>query len=193
MGNDFLTVAFFKPFGVVSQFTPEGGHQTLAAFDLPKGIYSVGRLDHDSEGLLLLTGDNRLKHRLTDPAFEHPKTYWVQVEGAPEENQLALLRSGVVVQGQKTRPAEVSLIETPVLPPRNPPVRFRKTVPDAWLEITLTEGRNRQIRRMTAAVGLPTLRLIRVRQAGLFLFEMDLLPGQWKPVYIGVNTADKQL
>lgn len=179
------TIAFYKPFGVVSQFTPVGGHDTLASFHIPPGLYPVGRLDHDSEGLLLLTRNNRIKHRLTDPKFHHPKTYWVQVEGVPEEPQLAPLRNGLLIQGKWTLPAEARVLTPPdSIPPRIPPIRFRKTVPDSWLEITLTEGRNRQIRRMTAAIGFPTLRLIRVRQAGIFLFDLNIAPGMWKPVYI---------
>jgi 23S rRNA pseudouridine2457 synthase len=159
----------YKPYGVISQFTPEvAGQVTLAdVFDLPPGVYPVGRLDHDSEGLLLLTDDPRINHRLLDPAFAHPRTYWVQVEGAPDPDAAATLRTGVDIhikgKSWRTRPAQVSIFEVPpLLPPRIPPVRFRKTVPDHWLEITLTEGKNRQVRRMCAAVGLPVLRLVRV-------------------------------
>jgi 23S rRNA pseudouridine2457 synthase len=157
----FRYVLFNKPYAVLSQFS--GERQSLRDFIPIKNIYPVGRLDHDSEGLLLLTDDGALQHRLSDPKFEHPRTYWVQVERAPDEQALRQLREGVKIQGQRTRPASVRLMEIePALPPRNPPVRFRKTVPAAWLEIILREGRNRQVRRMTAAVGHPTLRLVRV-------------------------------
>jgi 23S rRNA pseudouridine2457 synthase len=170
-------ILFNKPYGVLSQFTPacrnsafrragtpEHGHKTLRDFGpFPSDVYPVGRLDLDSEGLLLLTNDNALKHRLTDPKFEHPRTYLVQVERIADEATLQKLRSGVVIEGKKTKPAEVRLLETdPALPPRSVPIRFRKNVPTAWLEITLREGRNRQLRKMTAAVGHPTLRLVRV-------------------------------
>lgn len=158
-------IIFNKPYGVLSQFTPEQGYASLKDFGpFPPDVYPVGRLDLDSEGLLLLTNDNALKHRLTDPKFEHPRTYLVQVERIPDETALQKLRSGVVIEGKKTKPAEVRLLETdPALPPRSVPIRFRKNVPTAWLEITLREGRNRQLRKMTAAVGHPTLRLVRVK------------------------------
>ena len=159
-----MLIAFNKPFGVLCQFTDRStpARPTLAGFGLPAGVYPAGRLDFDSEGLLLLTDDGRLAHRLTDPRHKQPKTYWVQVEGDPGTAQLEALRTGVVLNDGATLPARVRRIDAPPLWPRDPPVRVRKTVPDAWLEITLTEGRNRQVRRMTAAVGLPTLRLIRV-------------------------------
>lgn len=151
---------------------------TLAGFGLPPRVYAAGRLDHDSEGLLLLTDDGGLAHRLTDPRHKQPKTYWVQVEGDPDETQLAALRGGVELNDGRTRPAQARRIDTPALWPRDPPVRFRKTVPDAWLELTITEGRNRQVRRMTAAVGLPTLRLVRV---AIGPHRLDgLVPGQWR-------------
>jgi 23S rRNA pseudouridine2457 synthase len=170
-------IAFNKPYGVVSQFTSREGKRTLAEFIQVKGVYPVGRLDEDSEGLLLLTDDGALQHRLSDPKSEHPKTYLVQVERVPDGAALEKLRHGVVIQGYKTKPAKVRLLgidggAEPQLPPRDPPIRFRKSVPTAWLEITLTEGKNRQVRRMTAAVGHPTLRLLRVAVAGVTLGEL---------------------
>lgn len=179
-------LAFHKPFNVLTQFTdPAGtGWKTLKDFIAVPGVYPVGRLDRDSEGLLLLTDDGALAHRLTDPKYAHPRTYWVQVEGAVTEETLEKLRRGVVIQGEKTRPAKArGLAEEPALAPRDPPVRFRKTIPTAWIELTLTEGRNRQVRRMTAAVGLPTLRLVRVAVGGLRLG--DLAPGRWRRLEVG--------
>ena len=177
-----MLVAFNKPYGVLCQFTDRGTppRPTLAGFGLPPTVYPAGRLDFDSEGLLLLTDDGRLAHRLTDPRHKQPKTYWVQVEGDPDDARLQPLRDGLVLNDGPTRPASARRIEPPALWPRDPPVRFRKTVPDAWLEITLREGRNRQVRRMTAAVGLPTLRLVRVAVGGVSL--QDLRPGQWREV-----------
>lgn len=177
-----MLVAFNKPFGVLCQFTDRDTppRPTLAGFDLPPGVYPAGRLDADSEGLLLLTDDGALAHRLTDPRHKQPKTYWVQVEGEPDEAQLAALRTGVQLNDGPTLPAEARRIPPPTLWPRDPPVRFRKTVPDAWLELVLREGRNRQVRRMTAAVGLPTLRLVRAA-IGTHRLD-DLAPGQWKSV-----------
>ncbi|TWT22289.1 pseudouridine synthase [Luteimonas marina] len=159
-----MLLAFNKPYGVLCQFTDRGTppRRTLAEFGLPAGVYPAGRLDHDSEGLLLLTDEGALAHRITDPRHKWPKTYRVQVEGAPSPEQLEALRRGVDLNDGPTLPAEVQAIDPPLLWPRVPPVRFRKTVPDAWLQLTLREGRNRQVRRMTAAVGLPTLRLVRV-------------------------------
>ena len=175
-----VLIAFNKPFGVLCQFTDRSlpPRPTLAGFGLPPGVYAAGRLDHDSEGLLLLTDDGALAHRLTDPRHKQPKTYWVQVEGEPSPGQLAQLREGVALKDGPTRPAQVSQLEPPTLWPRDPPVRFRKTVPDAWLSLTITEGRNRQVRRMTAAVGLPTLRLVRVAVGGHRLEGLD--PGEWR-------------
>ena len=177
-----MLIAFNKPFKVLCQFTDGPGQsparRTLADFGLPAGVYPAGRLDFDSEGLLLLTDDGALAHRLTDPRHKQRKTYWVQVEGTPQAGQLAALREGVVLADGPTRPAAARLIPEPLLWPRHPPVRFRKAVPDAWLEITLREGRNRQVRRMTAAVGLPTLRLVRVAIGAWHL--AGLPPGQWR-------------
>ncbi len=176
-----MLIGFNKPFRVLCQFTDSdpgtASRQTLAGFGLPAGVYAAGRLDYDSEGLLLLTDDGRLAHRLTDPRHKQPKTYWVQVEGAPDERQLEALRHGVELNDGPTLPARARIIPAPSLWPRDPPVRFRKSVPDAWLELEIREGRNRQVRRMTAAVGLPTLRLVRsaVGPHGLG----TLAPGEW--------------
>lgn len=172
-------IRFNKPYGVLSQFTPEGRWRGLKDFIALPGVRAAGRLDADSEGLLLLTDDGGLAHRLTDPRHKQDKTYWVQVEGVPSPERLQALRDGVLLNDGPTLPARVQLLETPpALWPRDPPVRFRKTVPDAWLAITLREGRNRQVRRMTAAVGLPTLRLVR---AAMGTHTLDgLQPGQWR-------------
>lgn len=175
-----MLIAFNKPYGVLCQFTDRSTppRRTLAEFGLPPDVYAAGRLDHDSEGLLLLTDDGALAHRLTDPRHKQPKTYWVQVEGDPSDDQLASLRDGVTLNDGPTRPAKARRIDAPALWPRDPPVRFRKTVPDAWLELVISEGRNRQVRRMTAAVGLPTLRLVRVAVGS---HRIDgLAPGQWR-------------
>jgi 23S rRNA pseudouridine2457 synthase len=172
-----IYIIFNKPFGVLSQFS--GGRKSLADYVKVKGVYPVGRLDHDSEGLMLLTNDGAFQHRLTDPKFQHPRTYWVQVEGIPNAQALDRLAAGVVIQGERTRPAKARLLPgAPDLPPRDPPIRFRKSVPTAWLELELTEGRNRQVRRMTAAVGHPTLRLVRVAIGSLRL--EGLQPGAWR-------------
>ena len=159
---------FNKPFGVLSQFTdrnaPAGPRQTLSDYIDIAGVYPAGRLDLDSEGLLLLTDDGRLQARISHPKHKMAKTYWVQVEGVPEARTLASLREGVMLKDGRTMPAQAHMIPPPAgLWPRMPPVRFRKTVPDSWLELTIREGRNRQVRRMTAAVGHPTLRLVRYR------------------------------
>jgi 23S rRNA pseudouridine2457 synthase len=174
-------LALWKPFGVVSRFTPAGGHPGLGRWIELPGVWPVGRLDHDSEGLLLLTDDGGLAHRLTTPRFAHPRTYWAQVERVPGREALAALARGVVVQGRRTRPAEVRLLAgEPALPPRPVPIRFRRSVPTAWLELVLREGRNRQVRRMTAAVGHGTLRLVRVAIGPLRLLELGLAPGAWR-------------
>ena len=178
-----MLIAFNKPYGVLCQFTDRSAsaRRTLAGFGLPQDVYAAGRLDHDSEGLLLLTDDGSLAHRITDPEHKLTKTYLVQVEGTPREEQLVALREGVVLNDGPTRPAQArALPAPPALWPRDPPVRFRKTVPDAWLQLSLREGRNRQVRRMTAAVGLPTLRLVRVA-IGAWLLR-DLPPGSWRPL-----------
>ena len=177
------TLLFWKPYGVVCQFTPEPGtpHRTLKDFVKVEGVYPAGRLDHDSEGLVVLTDDGALQHRLTDPKFGHERTYWAQVERVPEEPALQALREGVMVQGRRTLPAAVRLMEVePGLPAREPAVRFRKSVATAWIELKLREGRNRQVRRMTAAVGNPTLRLVRVA-VGEWTLE-GLKPGEWREV-----------
>lgn len=170
-------ILFNKPFGALCQFSGKG--DTLRRYIAIKDVYPVGRLDQDSEGLLLLTDDGELQRRLSDPKFGHPRTYWAQLEGVPNEQALHRLSTGVVVQGYRTRPALAHLVEhEPALPPRNPPIRYRKTVPTSWIEITLHEGRNRQVRRMTAAVGHPTLRLVRVAIGSLRL--ENLTPGEWR-------------
>jgi 23S rRNA pseudouridine2457 synthase len=173
-------ILFNKPFNVLCQFTDRSvpPRPTLAGFGLPPQVYAAGRLDHDSEGLLLLTDDGGLAHRLTDPRHKADKTYWVQVEGEPTAEQLGQLRRGVLLNDGPTLPAGIEQIDPPVLWTRDPPVRFRKTVPDAWLAVTLREGRNRQVRRMTAAVGLPTLRLVRAAMGPYQLHGLQ--PGQWR-------------
>ncbi|NJN21692.1 MAG: pseudouridine synthase [Leptolyngbya sp. RL_3_1] len=175
---------FHKPYDVLSQFTDRQGQRLTLKDYIPVGdVYPIGRLDRDSEGLMLLSNHGVLQHRLSDPTHGHPRTYWVQVEGMPTPEALAALATGVMVQGQQTRPAEVQCLPTaPALPPRVPPIRQRQTIPTCWLALTLREGRNRQVRRMTAAVGYPTLRLVRVQIGPLHL--ADLPQGQWRSLRV---------
>ena len=185
------TLLLYKPYGVLSQFTPEEGSRwrCLSDFvDVPR-VYAAGRLDADSEGLLILTSNGRLQQRLTDPRFGHWRSYWAQVEGTPNNSQLQQLCDGVVVQGRHTLPAKARWLQgqdQPQLPERTPPIRFRAAIPTSWLQLSLTEGRNRQVRRMTAAVGLPTLRLVRccidLMDNGPPLDLTGLQPGSWRPV-----------
>ena len=177
-----MLIALFKPFGVLSQFTPDHpGQQTLAEFGLPTRVYPIGRLDRDSEGLLLLSDEPEWTHRLLDPRRAHPREYHIQVEGIISNQALDSLESGVVIHGRKTLPARAKRLEPPPpWPARQPPIRFRKSIPDSWLSLELIEGRNRQARRMTAAVGFPTLRLIRVRIGNFTLAQAGLDPGQWR-------------
>ncbi len=180
MTNHYRYILFYKPYGVLSQFTKDTPtRSTLKDYIPVPDVYGVGRLDWDSEGLILLTNHGQLQHRLSHPQFEHERTYWVQVERIPDATALDQLQAGVKIQDYRTRQALVRLLpEEPPLPERDPPIRFRKNVPTAWLQITLTEGKNRQVRRMTAAVGFPTLRLVRVSIAHL---QLDgLQPGQWR-------------
>ncbi|MDZ7959698.1 MAG: rRNA large subunit pseudouridine synthase E [Aulosira sp. DedQUE10] len=180
MTNNYKYIIFHKPYGVLSQFTQETPkHRTLKEYIQVPDVYPVGRLDWDSEGLLLLTNNGQLQHRLANPQFGHQRTYWVQVERIPDGDAINKLQIGVEIQDYRTRPAQVRLLsEEPPVCDRNPPIRFRKNVPTAWLEMTLTEGKNRQVRRMTAAVGFPTLRLLRVSIAHL---QLDgLQPGEWR-------------
>lgn len=181
---DFQYYLFYKPFRVLCQFSPEGGKQTLADYlNVPRDVYPVGRLDYDSEGLLLLTNDKSLNAQLLHPQRAHERVYWVQVEGAVTPDALERLNKGVVInidgKQHKTLPAKARLItEEPDLPPRNPPIRFRQHIPVSWISLSLTEGKNRQVRRMTAAVGFPTLRLVRwqIRAATIW----GLLPGEYR-------------
>jgi 23S rRNA pseudouridine2457 synthase len=173
-----LLIALNKPYLVHCKFTDDQQRPTLAQFGLPPRVYAVGRLDHDSEGLVLFTDDGRLNHRLADPRWKAPKTYCAQVEGVAGDAALARLRAGVVLRDGPTLPAEARAIDPPAwLWPRTPPIRVRKTVPDSWIELVIREGRNRQVRRMTAAVGLPTLRLVRVAIGPYAL--AGLAPGEW--------------
>jgi 23S rRNA pseudouridine2457 synthase len=174
-------ILFNKPFGVLCQFSKDGSDKpTLADYIAVPGVYPAGRLDTDSEGLLLLTDDGRLQARIADPRFKLPKTYLVQVEGEPDDAALEALRRGVELKDGRTRPAEAEPIPAPDLWERDPPVRFRKTVPDSWIRLTIREGKNRQVRRMTATVGLPTLRLVRW-QVGDWTLD-GIKPGAWREV-----------
>jgi 23S rRNA pseudouridine2457 synthase len=176
-------ILFNKPYGVLCQFSADGSDKpTLAGFIAVPGVYPAGRLDTDSEGLLLLTDDGRLQARIADPRYKLPKTYLAHVEGEPDAAALDALRRGVELKDGRTRPAEAELIPAPTLWPRDPPVRFRKTVPDSWISLTIREGKNRQVRRMTAAVGHPTLRLVRW-QVGDWTLD-GIAPGEWREVGI---------
>ena len=177
-----MLLAFNKPYDVLSQFTPDHpGQRTLAEFGFGRGVYGIGRLDRDSEGLLLLSDDPAWTDRLLHPRHAHRRLYHVQVEGVPTDEHVARLAEGVVVRGERTRPATARLLEAvPPWPPRPPPIRVRRNVPDSWISLELTEGRNRQVRRMTAAVGLPTLRLLRVQIGSLDLVRLGLSPGAWR-------------
>lgn len=175
-----MLLAFHKPYGVLSQFTPDGSpNRTLAEFGFPPGVYPIGRLDADSEGLLLLSDEAALNARLLQPRHAHGRVYWAQVERLPDAAALARLEAGVAVAGRRTLPCRARLLDPqPRVAPRDPPIRYRKKVPDCWIELELVEGKNRQVRRMTAAVGHPTLRLVRVR-IGRFRLG-NLAAGQWR-------------
>jgi 23S rRNA pseudouridine2457 synthase len=184
-----MLLAFNKPYGVLSQFTSDGSpNRTLAEFGFPKAVYSIGRLDADSEGLLLLSDEPELNRKLLNPCFQHPREYWVQVERQPSNEALLKLTKGMLIQGRKSLPAKAWILDPqPTISPRNPPIRFRKTVPTCWIGLNLVEGKNRQVRRMTAAIGYPTLRLIRVRIGELVLG--DLMPGAWREL----NRTEREL
>lgn len=190
--SHFRYILFYKPYGVLTQFTDPTGRPTLKRFISVPDVYPVGRLDVDSEGLLLLTDDGNLAHRLIDPRYAHTRTYLVQVEHIPDEKHLDKLRRGIKIQGRRTLPAEVDrLSEEPPLPSRQVPIRFRKSIPTAWLRLTIREGKNRQVRKMTAAVGHPTLRLVRVGIGPLQLKE--LAPGEWREMSKDEKQALKQM
>ena len=175
-----MLLAFHKPFGVVSQFTPDGSrHRTLADFRFPPRVYPIGRLDAESEGLLLLSDEAELNARLLKPERGHVRTYWAQVERVPSAESLAQMERGVRIDGRTTLPCRAWLLDPqPTVAPRDPPIRFRKNVPDAWIALELVEGKNHQVRRMTAAIGHPTLRLVRTK-IGTFALG-DLAPGEWR-------------
>lgn len=174
MINKYQYFALHKPYGILSQFTDNAGRKTLKdIFDFPKDVYPVGRLDMDSEGLLLLTDDKSLTDFLLNPKHKSEKEYFIQVEGIPTKEALQKLQNGVIIEGKKTLPAKAKLIEEPGFPPRTPPIRERKNIPTSWISLTIIEGRNRQVRKMTAAVGIPTLRLIRVRIKNIKLGKMN--------------------
>ena len=186
-----MLIAFYKPYGVLSQFQPDGSpNRTLAEFGFPPRVYPIGRLDADSEGLLLLSDEAPLNAELLAPRHAHAREYRVQIEREPTSSALVRLSHGVVVQGRKTRPCRVMRIEPPPdVPPRDPPIRVRQTVPTCWISMTLAEGRNRQVRRMTAAIGHPTLRLLRVRIGGFELSASGLAPGTWRVLSAGERAA----
>ena len=186
-----MLIAFHKPYGVISQFTPDGSpNRVLADFGFPPDVYPVGRLDADSEGLLLLTDEAAWNERLLHPRHAHAREYWVLVERIPSDNALRQLERGVPIAGSQSRPCRAWRLDPPPqLPPRDPPVRFRKTVPDCWIALELVEGKNRQVRRMTAAVGHPTLRLVRVRIGQLVLSDLGLAPGKWR----SLSEAERKL
>lgn len=183
-----MLIAFHKPYGVLSQFTPDHpGQRTLAEFGFPGDVFPIGRLDQDSEGLILLGNERHLVARLLDPRHGHARTYHVQVEGEPDASALRKLAAGGIdLKGHRTLPCQARALGDPGYPPRDPPVRYRKSVPDRWIELVLTEGKNRQVRRMTAAVGFPTLRLIRAAIGGLRL--QNIPPGTWREL----DTQDRR-
>lgn len=176
-----MVILFNKPYGVLSQFTPEAGHPALNEFGFPPGVYAAGRLDHDSEGALLLTDDGKLVKRLLDPKFEHPRTYLVQVDGQITQEALKQLAKGVVIKGYRTKPCRAAMATPPEdLWERVTPIRYRANIPTSWIQLTLIEGKNRQVRHMTAAVGFPTLRLIRVKIGEVTLGNLQ--PGEWRVI-----------
>jgi 23S rRNA pseudouridine2457 synthase len=183
-----MLLAFHKPFGVLSQFSPDGSpNRTLAEFNFPPQVYPLGRLDANSEGLLLLSNERELNERLLHPRNAHKRTYWAQVDRIPSPEALLQLQRGVVIGGHKTLPCRARLIAEPTVPPRDPPVRFRKNVPTSWVELELVEGKNHQVRKMTAAVGHPTLRLIRVRIGRYELGQLEA--GSWRE--LGKSDRDR--
>lgn len=172
-------ILFNKPYGVICQFTPQAGYPSLKDFIPIPDFYPAGRLDTDSEGLVVLTEDGKLQHRISDPGYKQPKVYWAQVEGMPDQSDLRSLHEGIILKGYRTQPAKVRLMDEPIyLWSRIPPIRFRRNIPTSWLELILTEGKNRQVRHMTAAIGFPTLRLVRI-SIGKYTLA-DLTPGQWR-------------
>jgi len=179
--GSIMVILFNKPFGVLSQFTPEAGHRALDEFGFPAGVYAAGRLDHDSEGALLLTDEGRLIKKLLDPKYEHPRTYLAQVDGQITQEAVNQLMNGVNIKGYRTKPCKAEIINQPEgLWVRVPPIRYRANIPTSWVKLTLIEGKNRQVRHMTAAVGFPTLRLIRVQIGNLDLGTLQ--PGEWRVV-----------
>ena len=176
-----MVILFNKPFGVLSQFTPEAGHRALNEFGFPEGVYAAGRLDHDSEGALLLTDEGKLIKKLLDSKFEHPRTYLAQVDGQITQEAVNQLKQGVNIKGYHTKPCQAQIVDQPEnLWERVPPIRYRANIPTSWVRLTLIEGKNRQVRHMTAAVGFPTLRLIRVKIGNISLGTLK--PGEWRVV-----------